>query len=190
MDAVTSCFRGKKAMLVIQHIWSRWDKLSRGANAPIPRPRLDAAYPLPAQRGAIDPQREALVHEVAADMWRDGGPRASLAPVTHAAWHRGDPALRWHTRAKDVEIMLANPCPWRLQTKWPAHLPMPLFTLHPGESARVEWNGRMRMSLFGSNRSSYYEQHIYWLAVTHAPDDRIFLDATPRKTIDLTTHIY
>ena len=28
-------------MLVIQHIWSRWDKLSRGANAPIQRLRLD-----------------------------------------------------------------------------------------------------------------------------------------------------
>jgi hypothetical protein len=48
------------------------------------------------------------------------------------------------------------------------------------------------MSTFGSNRSSYYEQHIYWLAFADgpAPAPRLFLDAAPRKHVDLRTGIY
>jgi hypothetical protein len=69
--------------------------------------------------------------------------------------------------------------------RWP-----PLFTLREGETARIDWNGRFRTSLFGSNRSSYYEQHIYWLALTGDPPPRLFLDATPRKHVDLRTEIY
>jgi len=72
-------------------------------------------------------------------------------------------------------------------SKWPAHLPSPLFTLHPGDTARIDWNGRFA---FGSNHSSYYEQHIYWLAMADAVEPRLFLDATPRKHVDLRGDIY
>jgi hypothetical protein len=40
-----------------------------------------------------------------------------------------------------ADIRLANPSRHRLTTKWPAFLPSPLFTLHPGETARIDWNG-------------------------------------------------
>ena len=42
----------------------------------------------------------------------------------------------------------------------------------------------------GHNRSTYYEQHLYWLAVTSEPRERLFLDADPKKSIDLRTEIY
>ena len=34
-------------MLIIQHIWTKWTKQSRGANARLRRPRLAQSYPLP-----------------------------------------------------------------------------------------------------------------------------------------------
>jgi hypothetical protein len=35
-------------MLILQHIWSRWTTESRGADAPLRRPRFEVAYALPA----------------------------------------------------------------------------------------------------------------------------------------------
>lgn len=177
-------------MLVIQHIWHRWTKATRGVQGAYKRPLLDAAYPLPDMEAVANPQQEALVHVMAADAWSEHPVAYDYGPLTHEQWSRSDSVLDWRVRGSDIEISLANPSPWRLQTKWPAHLPSPLFRLRPGETARIEWNGRFRKSLFGSNRSSYYEQHIYWLAVTDMPHERLFLDATPRKDIDYTTHIY
>ena len=98
--------------------------------------------------------------------------------------------LDWHYRGGEADIVLSPPSPYRLQTKWPARLPSPLLTLRAGDVVRIDWNGRLRRSLFGSNRSSYYEQHTYWLALSDRPEPRLFLDAAPVKHVDLRTEIY
>jgi hypothetical protein len=176
-------------MLVVQHIWSRWTKRARGANAALKRPRLDEAYPLP--QGQDD--GETLLHSVHA-LEQDGFELVSEAfPVTReqgkrSHWNIGI-RLDWRVRDGAAEIML-NKETERLQTKWPAFLPSPLFTLRAGETARIDWNGRFRTSMGDSDRSSYYEQHIYWLALAETPEPRLFLDAKPRKHVDLRTEIY
>jgi hypothetical protein len=114
----------------------------------------------------------------------------SVGPVTRKSWQLEDAVLDWHVRGEGVDIVLSSPSPYRLRTRWPAFLPSPLFTLHPGDIVRIDWNGRLRMSLFGSDRSSYYEQHTYWLALCEAPHTRLFLDAQPRKHVDLRADIY
>ncbi|WP_077147185.1 hypothetical protein [Sphingopyxis sp. KK2] len=179
-------------MLVLQHIIARWDKATRGANGPVRRPRLAPVYALPAHDGgAIDGRTEMLLHQVHSDMiFGQPGPTESIGAIARADWLRSHPALGWLAHPDRVDIGLSNPSEHRLQTRWPAHLPRPLFALERGETARIEWNGRFRTSLFGSNRASYYEQHVYWLAFTDAPTERLFLDAQPKKVIDLTGHMY
>jgi hypothetical protein len=120
-------------MFVLQHIWSRWDKLSRGANSPVRREKLAAAYVLP----PLPAGEAAMLHEIAEDMWA-ARPHSLLEPLERAAWKRRDTVLDWRVRGREVEIMLSNPSPWRLQTKWPRHQPRPLFALRPGDTARIE----------------------------------------------------
>lgn len=182
-------------MLVLQHIMARWDKATRGANSPVQRPRLAPVYPLPVPAAGKDGggggTAEMLLHRIQSDMiFGQPGPTESIGPIARADWLRAHPALGWLAHPDRVDITLSNPSFDRLQTPWPAHLPRPLFKLERGETARIEWNGRFRTSLFGSNRASYYEQHIYWLAFVEAAAERLFLDAEPRKVVDLTTHIY
>jgi hypothetical protein len=166
-------------MLIIQHIWTRWTKASRGANAARARPLLDDAYLLP----PMDAGAPVLAHEIGADEWRDFAPIETAGPVTARIW-KGWHNMRWRLRKRAVEISLTYP---HVASKWPAHLPSPLFILHPGETARIDWNGRFG---FGSNHSSYYEQHIYWVAMAEAVEPRLFLDAVPRKHVDLRGDIY
>lgn len=166
-------------MLIIQHIWSRWTKESRGADARRPRPQLDEAYPLP----PMDASAPVVAHEIGADTWRDFTLVETAGPVTARDW-KGAHNVRWGLRKKAVEIFLSDPRP---ASKWPAHLPSPLFILHPGDTARIDWNGRFA---FGSNHSSFYEQHIYWVAMADAVETRLFLDAVPRKHVDLRGDIY
>ncbi len=183
-------------MLVLQHIMARWDKATRGANSPVQRPRLAPAYALPAQDGgastaAIDGRTQMLLHQIHSGMvFGEPGPTEAIGPIARADWLRGHPTLGWLAHPDRIDISLSNPSENRLQTRWPAHLPSLLFALGPGETARIEWNGRFRTSLFVSNRATCYEQHIYWLAFTDEPSERLFLDAQPKKAIDLTTHIY
>lgn len=117
-----------------------------------------------------------------------------VGPVTQEEWRQSSPyratPLAWHLRGDEADIRLSNPSEYRLRTKWPAFLPTPLFVLRFGETARIDWNGRFRTSLFGSNRSFSWQQHTYWLALAEAPDPRLFLDSKPRKHIDLRTEIY
>jgi hypothetical protein len=176
-------------MLVLQHIWTRWTKAARGANAPLKRPRLEKAYALPVamQLGS------ALLHEVRALELEDFRIERSFGAITRQAWKEEQwnhgALLDWHLGKEGAQIVLQSETS-RRQTKWPAFLPSPLFTLRDGETARIDWNGRFRTSMGGSNRSSYYEQHTYWLALTDDPEPRLFLDAEPRKHIDLRTEIY
>jgi hypothetical protein len=177
-------------MLIIQHIWTKWTKQSRGANSPVKRPRLAEAYALPA--GSSD--CPVLLHEVRAIEREAFELIEETGPTVRDDFPRRQPhrntALDWRLRPGEAEILLRKPSEYTQQTKWPAQLPNPLFVLKKGETARIEWNGRFRTSLSGSNLSSYFEQHIYWLAVADAPEPRLFLNAEPRKRIDLTTHIY
>jgi hypothetical protein len=177
-------------MLILQHIWSRWSKYSRGANAPLRRPRLEEVYELPPARAVGD----VWCHEIGAVEEEGFAIAQGAGPIDLEQWRRSRPhratPLGWHLHKDSADIRLANPSQYRLRTKWPAFLPSPLFTLRLGETARIDWNGRLRMSLFGSNRSHYFEQHIYWLALADAPEPRLFLDAKPRKHIDLRTEIY
>ena len=176
-------------IFVIQHIWTRWTKAARGANAPLKRPRLEEAYrvPPPSTLG------EAMLHEVRALEQEGFVIEQSFLPITRrewkdAQWSHGA-LLDWHLGELGAEIVLQSDTT-RRQTKWPAFLPSPLFTLRPGDTARIDWNGRFRKSMGGSNRSSYYEQHTYWLALTDAPESGLFLGAEPRKHVDLRTEIY
>jgi hypothetical protein len=77
-----------------------------------------------------------------------------------------------------------------LVTAWPGHLPSPLFTGTLGEAVRIDWNGRFRSSIGGSNRSYFYEEHTVWVALLDSPLDKSLLDIVPRKHIDLRTQIY
>lgn len=177
-------------MLIIQHIWSHWTKAARGADARLKRPRLAEAYQLPPWEG----ETEMLRHEIRAIEEEDFAIVERLGPVTRDQWKRPmpfhDTILDWRTGKTGVEISLSHPSPERLQTKWPAHLPSPLFALRPGDIARIDWNGRLRTSMSGANLSAYYERHTYWLAFAEAPAPRLFLDGVPRKHIDLRTEIH
>jgi len=176
-------------MLVVQHIWTRWTKAARGANAPLKRPRLDEAYALP----AATPSGDALLHDVRTLEQEDFRIERSFGAITRQEWKEAQwshgALLDWHLGKDGAQIVLQSDTS-RRQTKWPAFLPSPLFTLRAGETARIDWNGRFRTSMGGSNRSSYYEQHTYWLALTEEADQRLFLDAEPRKHVDLRTEIY
>lgn len=180
-------------MLILQHIWSRWTKGQRSGGDPryYQRPKLEYAYPLP----SVEAGDEAYLHDIGTDFLRRdikaGEEIERMAgPITRDWWKQRDKVLDWRPRGKEVDIVLHHPSRWRMQTKFPAWLPSPLFTLRPGETARIEWNGRFRYSLFGSDRGSYYEQHVYWLALADNPGERLFLDAEPRKNIDYRRHIY
>lgn len=176
-------------MLIIQHIWTRWTKLSRGANSPLQRPRLAEAYPLP----EVPVGTDVFLHEIKALERENFAITQWAGPITRKEWKEGQwhqgVLLDWLQTGFDAEITLHKDT-YRLQTKWPSFLPQPLFKVPLGETSRIDWNGRFRFSLFGSNRSSYYEQHCYWLAYAKDSDPRLFLDAQPRKHVDLRAHIY
>ena len=178
-------------MLILQHIWTRWTKYSRGANSPLRRPRLDEAYRLPPHP---EPAGPVLYHEVRAIEAEGFELIERIGPVDRDGFQRAQPGratpLDWRLTRDGAEIRLSNPSEHRLRTKWPAFLPSPLFVLRSGESARIDWNGRFRTSLFGSNLAYYYEQHTYWLALAEAPEPLLFLEAKPRKHVDLRTEIY
>jgi len=180
-------------MLIAQHIWTKWTKDSRGANSPVKRPRLAEAYALPAEAHAAAPAGGALLHDVRA-LWLEGFEiREWFEPIARQDWRQWQwnhgALLDWHLNKDGADIVLQSETS-RRQTKWPAFLPSPLFTLREDETARIDWNGRFRTSMSGANRASYYEQHIYWLALVDAPAPRLFLDAAPRKHVDLRTEIY
>jgi hypothetical protein len=177
-------------LLIIQDIWSRWTKAARGANSPLRRPRLDEAYPLPPAGGPAP----VLWHELRAMERENFALVESFGPIDRDGFRRAEPyraaPLDWRLAGEGAEIRLHHPSEHRLRTKWPAFLPSPLFTLQPGETARIDWNGRFRSSTFGSSLAYYFEQHIYWLALADTPHPRLFLDAKPRKHVDLRTEIY
>src|SRR5687767_2267980 len=147
-------------MLIIQHIWMKWTKAARGANARLRRPRLAEAYPLP----EISETAEVLRHEIRALEREDFAIIEEAGRTSRDDWARLQPyrdnALDWRLRDGKAEIILNKPSEGRQQTKWPALLPRPLFVLAEGETARIEWNGRFISSMSGFNRATYFEQHV------------------------------
>lgn len=98
--------------------------------------------------------------------------------------------LRARASGDTFTVSLLRPWGGMLTTKWPAYLPTPLFEGDLGEAVRIDWNARFRASLFGSNRSYFYEEHTIWVTLVAAPLDSSFLTLEPVKHIDLRTTIY
>jgi hypothetical protein len=181
-------------MLIIQHIWTRWTQATRGVEAGRQkRPRPDEAYPLPEVPPEVPGTSRIFRHEIALiEQWPEFERIDRWGEIGADDWQRPAPHREtlwtWRVRGEDVEVRMHRPR--RLQTKFPRVLPSPLFVLRPGDVARIDWNGRLATSLFGSKRSTYYEQQICWIANVSAAGPRLFLGATPRKHIDLRTEIY
>jgi hypothetical protein len=175
--------------LLIQDTWLRWTKASRAAS--------DAGARLAVPRVHLLPQLShfgSLRHEIAV-LERNGfEPLHRVRAIDDPAWGQDRPLrpdnLRACVRGDGFEVRLDRPWGSMLTTHWPAQLPAPLFRGRVGESVRIDWNGRFRASLSGSNRSYFYEEHTVWITLQEAPTDRVFLELTPRKHIDLRTRIY
>lgn len=179
-------------MLIIQHIWTKWTKASRGANAPLQRPRLAEAYSVP----PLQTDGETLLHDIRALERQQFEIVETVQAVTPKTWLSAHPSpvyqevvLDWKAYAAGATIRVTGPSSYRLQTRR-ARGAFDTINLSFGETARVDWNGRMRSSLFGSNRSSYYEQHIYWFGFVATFEPDLFLNAQPNMHVDLRTNIY
>jgi hypothetical protein len=178
-----------KPVLVMQDTWLRWTKASRAA--------LDAAARLAVPRTHLLPQlanEGTLRHEVAA-FESDGFEQVQrIRAIGDPAWAQDLPIrpdnVGVRRRGDGFEVWLARPFPSMLVTAWPGHLPSPLFTGALGEAVRIDWNGRFRSSIGGSNRSYFYEEHTVWVALLDSPLDKSLLGIVPRKHIDLRTQIY
>lgn len=99
--------------------------------------------------------------------------------------------LAWKQGPGGYALTLTAPMEGMRVTDWPAHLPRPLTVIGPGQSVVIDWNGRFHASLFGSNRSYFYEQHRLAAACLDSPPaPDLFLTLKPRKLFDFTTRIY
>lgn len=176
-------------VLMVQDVWSRWTKASRAAADAGTRLALPRAWPLPLLTGEA-----SLRHEVAA-LEQDGfAPRQLVRGLDDPAWAhdrpmRPDNLKVWRTGG-GFAVSLFRPWDSMLTTRWPAWLPSPLFEGRLGGALRIDWNGRFRSSVSGSNRSYFYEEHTVWITLQGAPVDSTFLTLEPVKHIDLRTTIY
>jgi len=184
-------------MLVIQDIWSRWGKATRSAGDMHRRPKLAASYPLllpPDGWPAPGSPAQAWRHEIRCLAHEQHEVRETAGPIASGVWSHDEinhPSnLRWTFSGEAVRLTLDRPWSSMLRTSWPTHLPSPLFTLLPGQVARIDWNARCASSMMGSNRSYFYEQHVCWLANSNAPTKRMFEDGEMVKHINLRTRIY
>ena len=176
-------------VLIMQDTWLRWTKATRAA--------ADAPARLAVPRVHLLPQLSndgTLRHEIMA-LEEDGfEPVERIRPFDDPAWGEDRPLRPDNLRARRTrdgfEVRLDRPWSGMLTTRWPAHLPAPLFSGQVGEAVRIDWNGRFHASLGGSNRSYFYEEHTVWIALLEAPTDRALVDLAPRKHIDLRTQIY
>jgi hypothetical protein len=173
----------------MQDTWLRWTKASRAA--------ADATARLAVPRAHLLPQLlndGTLRHEVAA-LEQDGFRLVErVRPFGDPAWAQDRPArpdnVRVRRRGDAFEVSLARPWPSMLTTAFPGHLPSPLFSGGTGEAVRIDWNGRFRASVSGTNRSYFYEEHTVWVALLDELRDDALLAIVPRKHIDLRTQIY
>ena len=177
-------------MVVIQTLWTHWTRASRDAAAA--RPRLTGPLPLLTPVGP-PPPGQAWVHDI------HRREDEAFALRTWSGWASQDDLERmwfthivtWKLRSGGaVEVGLRPPSPGMRQSHWPAALPSPLFLLEPGDTGRISWNGRFRKTMGGSNRGSFYEEHLIFVAATEAPEPDLFTRGPTTRTADLMTRIY
>lgn len=176
-------------VLMIQDVWSRWTKASRAAADATARLAVPRVHRLPLLSGDA-----TIRHEVAL-LETDGfEPRHLVRSLNDPAWAHDMPARPDYLRVRRVgegfAVSLLPPWDSMRVTKWPAWLPSPLFEGGLGEAVRIDWNGRFRTSIGGSNRSYFYEEHTIWVTLQAAPTDATFLTLEPVKHIDFRTRIY
>jgi hypothetical protein len=176
-------------VLMIQDVWLRWTKASRAAE--------DARARLAVPRMHLLPQtsfEDTVRHEVMAHEANQFAPLHRIRSIGDQAWDHDTPARPDNLRVRAIkdgfEVRLDRPWPSMLTTKWPAFLPQPLFRGEVGDTVRIDWNARFHSSLFGSNRSYFYEEHTIWITLQQDPADSTFLTLEPIKRIDLRTTIY
>jgi hypothetical protein len=177
-------------MLILQHLWSRWDKHDRSAASAQAHLALGEVYPLPA---LVGPAPAAWRHEVRCLKTESFRIEQRHGPTTPDDWRHEEPLhpgdLVWRLTPAGAEISLHRPWGEMLRTAWPAALPSPVARVTPGRIVRIDWNGRFLGSM-GGDRDYFYERHTYWLTVADRPEPGLFTEATPDKHIDLRTRIY
>jgi hypothetical protein len=181
--------RANRPVLVMQDTWLRWTRASRAA--------ADATARLAVPRVHLLPQlanEGTLRHEIAALEQNGFEALQRIRAIDAPAWAQDLPIrpdnVGVRRRGDGFEVRLGRPFASMLTTAWPAHLPTPLFTGRVGDAVRIDWNGRFRSSVAGSNRSYFYEEHTIWVALLENPTDHALLGLVPRKHIDLRTQIY
>ena len=168
-------------MLIVQHIWSRWTKAARAAEAHRPRPKEAYVLPLPTDSADV------MVHAVTMHEADAFELKQTFGPADGAMAG----SVRWTRRPEGWGLSVLPPWEGMRVTGWPGHLPNPLSVLEPGQSVVIDWNGRFRNSMGGSNRGFFYEQHrIAAACIDGPPEPELFLTLEPRKTFDFTTKIY
>lgn len=100
--------------------------------------------------------------------------RQRLEPRPDTRWR----PLEWRGSAREIEIGLHRPDGLRSDWETAWHAPEWLFTVKPGQTARVRWNGR-----FGIRRgiAPCFEDHLYWIGVGD-PAPAMFRDHPPHVT--------
>ena len=176
--------------LIVQDNSVRWTKATRGADRPVQRPRMNeparlTALPGPEHRQWIHRRQacERLDFQIMDACGPDGAKRAPDQSVH-------EDVLRWRWMDGAALLSLHEPAPDTRQTRWPARLPDPVATVRPGVLVRIDWNMRARLSLFGSNRASHFEEHTIFVTMTHQPGRDLFVKQAPDKRIDLRVGIY
>ena len=152
-------------MLVIQHHWRRW-------TAPAER------IPLPGPRDVDIPPHKAFGWAQVFDGSEDPVrlTRLRLEPRPDDLWA----PLEWRGSAREIEIGLHRPGGLRSDWKTVYHAPEWLFTLRPGQTARVQWDGR-----FGRRGAldPCFEDHVYWIGVGD-PAAAMFRDRAPDVAVE------
>ena len=176
-------------VLMVQDVWFRWTKASRAAANAGTRLALPRVHALP-----ILSSEASVRHEVAALEENGFEPRHLVRRLDDPAWAHDRPARPDNLKAWRVgdgfAVALLRPWPSMLTTRWPAWLASPLFEGGLGDAVRIDWNGRFRASVSGSNRSYFYEEHTTWVTLQAAQTDSSFVKLELIKHIDLRTTIY
>ena len=88
--------------------------------------------------------------------------------------------LEWRGSAREIEIGLHRPGGLRSDWKTVYHAPEWQFTLRPGQTARVQWDGR-----FGRRGAldPCFEDHVYWIGVGD-PAAAMFRDRAPDVAVE------
>ncbi|MBU6320095.1 MAG: hypothetical protein KGS00_10595 [Alphaproteobacteria bacterium] len=177
-------------MFILQHIWSRWTKQSRGANAERPRPRLPEGALLPQGHSGPVP----LLHSLRLLEAEDFRLVETVGPLTPETWRHSDVQhaanLSWKTGQEDVEVTLTEPWPSLRRTIWKGPPSGPIARVREGQRLLILWNARFFASAAGSDRSYFFEEHALRIANLANPSRDALVGRDGMRVIDLLTRIY